>query len=91
MAGKEKRDVILKRMEWRRILPELKIPLQRSEEAEEVQFLENGKPVPFEHPEPSEEITPRSDDSYSKPPPQLPNLWPFKYVSRFKINRKLFN
>lgn len=80
MSGKERRDVILKRMEWRRILPELKIPLQGSEETEEVAFLENGRPVPFEHPDPLEGVTPRSDDSSSsvKKPPQIPNLWPFK-------------
>lgn len=80
MEGKAKRDIILRRLEWRRILPELKIPLQGSDDTEDVRFLDNGKPVPFEHPEPflEEDDTPRSDDSQVKKSPQIPNLWPFK-------------
>jgi len=79
VTGKERRDIIHRRMEWRRVLPELRVPLNGSDDSDDVRFLDNGKPIPFEHPQlQSEEDTPRSDDSTVKKTPQIPNLWPFK-------------
>ncbi|KAL4227119.1 hypothetical protein ACF0H5_015092 [Mactra antiquata] len=76
-----RRDIILKRMEWRRVLPELGIPLQQNDAHEGVtDFQGNGKPAPFIHPdiEEDESWTDRSEMSSANRGPQIPNLWPFK-------------
>ena len=72
MTASEKREFGLQRSEWRRILPEINVPLNDPEEADDV-ILSNGRPEPFQHP--------GSNDQQQAPvkkAPQIPNLWPFK-------------
>ncbi|XP_060557163.1 uncharacterized protein LOC132717657 isoform X2 [Ruditapes philippinarum] len=78
MSGSKKREVVNQRTEWRRVLPELGIPLSQSEEEDNnIEFYENGKPVPFVHPEGKEKNL-QEDEEHTKKQPQIPNLWPFK-------------
>jgi len=90
MNGKQIRELTLRRMEWRRFLPELRIPLHSSDETEDVKLLGNGRPEPFEHPsssrsgdEDEQESTRPDETSTGKRVPQNPSLWPFKYVYDF--------
>ncbi|XP_052781786.1 uncharacterized protein LOC128218217 isoform X2 [Mya arenaria] len=76
MTDRQRRDVVIRRLEWRRFLPEVGVPL---ENGEEVELLSTGRPVPYQHPGPgSGDTTPRSQDTPTKRAPQIPNLWPFK-------------
>ena len=68
----EKREFALQRSEWRRILPEITVPLNDPEEADDV-MLNNGRPEPFKHPD-----SVPAHQTPAKKTPQIPNLWPFK-------------
>ncbi|XP_045164864.2 uncharacterized protein LOC123528874 [Mercenaria mercenaria] len=88
MTGSKKREVVLQRTEWRRILPELGIPLNPNEEEENFEYYSNGKPVPFVHPEENDEQT--HEEHPVKKQPQIPNLWPFKVdISEIESGRYL--
>ena len=76
MSGAKKRELVLQRTEWRRVLPELGVPLNPDEDEENMDYYDNGRPLPFTHPGENKE-SPREDEHGSKPP-QIPNLWPFK-------------
>ena len=79
MTAEDKRELAFERSEWRRILPELSIPLRNMEvEDEEIIVLRNGKPEPFVHPDGIP-----SHDQPQRKKQQIPNLWPFRYKSLF--------
>ena len=74
MTAQDKRELAFQRSEWRRILPELSVPLRNTEaEDEEIFMLRDGRPEPFIHPE---DIP--SHNPHQPKKPRIPNLWPFR-------------
>ena len=72
----DKKEVILKQNVFRKILPELKIPLSADTLEEQISIMTNGRPLPFKHPgDPDENISMTSSQPSSS---RVPNLWPFE-------------
>lgn len=76
MTGSKKREIYLQQTEWRRILPELGVPLNPNEDEENVEYYGNGRRVPFVHPDENEDHP--HEEEHVKKQTQIPNLWPFK-------------